>query len=117
MKRRGDGQPDQRLLTAPRFDDRPRVRIVVWLDAQAVDDLADIIAFRRGRQSRSAVVREAVTWLLAKQAAWLLRERAANDRRRCEAELKAAAASLAERERAAIDISVAQALRVAREDA
>ena len=70
----------------------PRIRVVVYLDRAALEDLEDLIHYRHGHNSRSAVVREAIMWLRAKEAGWLLRaERAAAKRREHavrEAELK-----------------------------
>ncbi|HEX4345667.1 MAG TPA: hypothetical protein VHZ31_08905 [Solirubrobacteraceae bacterium] len=71
---------------------------MVWLDRERVDELQRIASYRHGRQTRSAVVREAVTWLLAREAAYLLRQRQrdredadrlANDARRAAEVLRA----------------------------
>ena len=100
-----------------------RIRVVVWLDAGSLERLETIVRHRRGPRSRSAVVREAVGWLLAREAAWLLRQQAAEDgRRRREADLQLALA-IPRQQRDELDVqaAIAAALRLvadrAREDA
>ncbi|HWE07808.1 MAG TPA: hypothetical protein VG325_00545 [Solirubrobacteraceae bacterium] len=77
----------------------PLVRVVVWLDAAALEDLELLARYRHGGQSRSAVVRGAVDWLRAKEAAWLMRSRRQHELRAQEAAELAQALSAPERER------------------
>jgi hypothetical protein len=66
-----------------------RVRVVVYLDRRALEDLALIVAHRHGAEgpwTRSAVVRRAVAWYLAKEADWLVRQRRAEQLRRRQTE-------------------------------
>lgn len=77
-----------------------RVRVVVWLERGQIEDLQVILSVRRGRVTRSAVVREAVGWLLAREANSLVRHRqvAARRRQREAEEARAVRLSRAERE-------------------
>lgn len=92
-----------------------RQRVVVWLDVDQVAALEAIVRHRRpGPRSRSAVVREAVGWLLVREAVWLLRYHAAEaERAQREAELQAAlAVPRAERDAETNAQLVAAALRI-----
>jgi metal-responsive CopG/Arc/MetJ family transcriptional regulator len=58
-------------------EDADRVRVEVLLDRRVLADLDAIVRHRRGRTiSRSALVREACSWMLSKEAGWLLRHHA-----------------------------------------
>lgn len=95
----------------------PLVRVVVYLERAAIEDLELIRRYRHGPQSRSEVVREAVSWLRAKEARWLLGARRQAERREREAaELQAARErSWEQREREALDVMCTEAVEVARE--
>lgn len=58
-----------------RVDRRRRVRVVVYLDPVALGELEAIGAHRDPSPSRSALVGEAVAWMVAKESAWLHRRR------------------------------------------
>jgi Arc/MetJ-type ribon-helix-helix transcriptional regulator len=77
---------------------RERVAVTVRIDAEQLRKLDAIVAYRRGGAvSRAALVREAVEWMLAKEAGWLVwHEQREQQRRRREAE---AARTAAERDR------------------
>ena len=66
-------------MTALRFneriDRRRRVRIVVYVDPLALAELDAIGAHRDPSPSRSALIGEAIAWMVAKEAAWLHRKR------------------------------------------
>jgi Ribbon-helix-helix protein, copG family len=63
------------------------VQVRVTLDESQLERLELIVAYRRGKRTRSAVVREAIEWQLAKEAAWLLRAQAASAERDRRAQL------------------------------
>lgn len=58
-----------------RVDRRRRVRVVVYVDPVALGELDAIAALRDPSPSRSALVCEAIGWMVAKEAAWLQRRR------------------------------------------
>lgn len=72
----------------------PLVRVVVYLEQRALEDLELIARHRHGPRSRSQIVREAIDWQLAKEAGWLLGARRQRARRRREAAELAAAREL-----------------------
>jgi hypothetical protein len=90
--------------------------VTVWLDRKAVEDLQLLARYRHGEASRSATVRRAVEWLLAKEAAWLTRERRAEQLRQdAAAELRRALAlPRDERERLDREATIAGAVKIAR---
>lgn len=89
------------------------VKVSVLLDARALAQLAQVLEYRRatGPISRSALVREAVAWLLVKESAWLLRTRNAEATR---ARRAADQQPRAVREQAARADTVADALAATR---
>lgn len=95
----------------------PLVRVVVYLERRAVEDLELLMRYRHGVASRSQAVREAVLAMRAREAAYLVRARGQEERRRQEAAELEAARSLSreERERAGTECLVAEALAIARE--
>lgn len=97
----------------------PLVRVVVYLERSAIEDLELIMRYRHGVGSRSQVVREAVMAMRAREAAYLARARAQRERRRQEAaDLEAARSSTREeRERASTEELVAGAVAIARGEA
>lgn len=93
-----------------------RMRVEVLLERRVLADLDAIITYRRGRSlSRSALVREACSWMLSKEAGWLLghhaqmRERA----RRAAEEARSSAEREAQRAAARRDV-IESALDIAR---
>jgi hypothetical protein len=96
----------------------PLVRVVVYVDQGALEDLELLVRYRFGPRSRSAVVREAIGWLRAKEASWLLeaRRRARVDRERADREAVEASRPREERERLEAEEAVASALAMARSD-
>jgi len=95
----------------------PLVRVVVYLERQAVADLELLMRYRHGVTSRSQIVREAVLAMRAREAVYLVRARAQEERRRREvADLEAALAlPREERDRAESEAVVAQALAIAQQ--
>jgi len=94
-----------------------RVRVVVWLDPSVLERLEIIVRDKPGGpRTRSAVVREACMWLMAKEAAWLVRREQvqADQQRRAREDADALATARAERERGRDLDVVAQALDIAR---
>lgn len=91
-----------------------RVRVVVWLDPDVLERLQVIVAEKPGGpRTRSAVVREACMWLLAREAAWLLRR---EHYRRVQAERQAPVKRRpADRRRVDELDAIEQALRIARD--
>jgi hypothetical protein len=91
--------------------------VVVWLDRRSLEELEVIIEYRHGRKSRSAVVREAVDWLLTKEAGWLLRRRRQDELREREAQLDAEAQLRSAEERAMLNwrATIDHALEIARD--
>jgi hypothetical protein len=73
------------------------VRVTVQLERGALEDLEVIVRARRRGLTRSAVVAEAVGWLLAREAGALVRERAV-EQRRARREHEAARAAAQSRE-------------------
>lgn len=72
------------------YEPEQLVRVVVYLPQRAIEDLELLRLYRHGRESRSQVVREAVMWLRAREAAWILSQRRAQAKRERErAELEA----------------------------
>jgi len=68
-----------------------RIKVHVVLERHQLEDLELLVRHRHGAHSRSAVIRLAVRWYLAKEAEWLIRERGAEQHRReREAELERA---------------------------
>lgn len=65
-----------------------KVRVVVWLDPSVLERLELIVADKPGApRTRSGLVREACAWMMAREAAWLVRAEAARtNRERREAE-------------------------------
>jgi hypothetical protein len=114
-----------RLRDVPRGDNRynralekpRRIRVDVYLDADAVADLELFVAYRRGKLTRSAVVREAVDWLRAKEAEWLVGRRRYEQLRRVEVERDeiARTTSWAERDRRAQEDKLERARVAVRE--
>lgn len=49
------------------------VRVVVTLDRGQLEDLETIVRYRRPKANRSEVVREAIRWLLAREALQIVR--------------------------------------------
>jgi hypothetical protein len=99
------------------FDRRgERVRVVVWLDRGQVEDLELLLRHRRRVRTKSAAVREAVAWLLAREAATLVRWRDADERRqRREAEERwAIEVAREERERCEAQAVLDEALWIAK---
>ena len=109
--------PHPAARPAARPDRRtPRVRVELLLDGGVLEDLELLRRYRHGPESRSQVVREAIDWLRAKEAAWLIRaERAERKRRERERELELARRLPREtRDRVDAEQLVAQALAIAR---
>jgi len=95
-----------------------RVRVEVLLERNVLADLDAIIKYRRGRSaSRSALVREACSWLLSKEAGWLLRHHAQmrEGARRAAEEARSSAEREANRAAAQRDV-IESALDIARGD-
>jgi hypothetical protein len=74
--------------------------------------------YRHGISSRNQVVREAIGWLRAKEAAWLIRARRQEERRRRDAEELEAGLNVPreQREHQEVEAVVRDALAVARGD-
>lgn len=93
---------------------RDLVRIHLVLDREALEDLERLMRFRHGEVSRSEVVREAIRWLRAKEASWLLRARhqeELQERRRAELEAARGMGAI-ERERLAEEETLRRALLI-----
>ena len=92
-----------------------RVRVVVYLDRAALEDLELLVGYRHGVSSRSEVVRQAVMWLRAKEAAWLLRARSyeRHQAARLAEDERARKLSREERERVDEQAAIAEAVRLA----
>lgn len=90
------------------------IRVTLLLDRDALEDLERIVRYRHGPASRSSVVREAVMWLRAREAAHLLAQHDNEERRARErAELEARRAlGAVERQRLAVEDQVARALGI-----
>ena len=109
--------PHGAARTAARTDRRtPRVRVELLLDDGVLEDLELLRRYRHGPESRSQVVREAIDWLRAKEAAWLIRaQRAERRRQQRERELELARRLPREtRDRADVEELVEEALAIAR---
>lgn len=92
-----------------------RVRVVVWLDPSVLERLELLVRYKPdGPRSRSAVVREACAWLMAREVVSLCRYEACEQERERRAALDAAPSPV-ERERLAGEELVERALRIARE--
>jgi hypothetical protein len=89
------------------------VRVVVVLDRAALEDLEVMVRHRHRGASRSEVVGHAVMWLRAKEATWLLRIKAAEERaaRLAEEERRRVAFDRGEWERVKEEASVADAVQ------
>lgn len=91
----------------------PMVRVVVYLKRRAIEDLELLMRYRHDVRSRSEVVREAVLALRAREAAFLMRARDNDERRRRKAaELER---PREERDRVAASELVAEAVAIARQ--
>lgn len=92
------------------------VRVSVRLELGALEDLELLMRYRHPGLSRAAVIREAVTWLRAREAASLVRYRDVDDRRRRRAREEARALALSRQERDQGDAAdrLAAALAIAR---
>jgi hypothetical protein len=97
--------------------DPPLVRVVVYLELTALEDLELLVHYRRGGSTRSAIVREAISWLRAREAAWLIRAKHQErvQARRAAEDARALAIARADRDRIAVEQLVDQALAIARE--
>lgn len=100
-----------------RVSDAPLVRVVVYLELTAVEDLELLVRYRRGGSTRSAIVREAISWLRAREAAWLIRAKRQKQlqARRAAEDARAATIARADRDRMAVEQLVDQATAIARE--
>jgi len=94
-----------------------RVRVVLLLDRDALADLDLMIRYRLGPRSRSELVREAISWWRAKNAAWIIRAHAIDERRARLAaeEERAILVARADRDREAAQITLEDARRIAGE--
>lgn len=99
------------------LSESPLVRVVVYLELAALEDLELLVRYRRGGATRSAVVREAIDWLRARHAAWLIRAKRQErvQARRAAEDARAVAITGADRDRIAVEQLVDQALAIARE--
>jgi len=90
------------------------VRVHLVLKREALEDLERLVRYRHGGRSRSEVVREAISWLRAKEAAWLLRARRQEElQAKALAELEAARGMGAiERQRLREEEALSAALRI-----
>jgi hypothetical protein len=89
----------------------PMVRVVVYLERRAIEDLQLLVRYRHGAGSRSEIVREAVLAMRAREAAYLVRARRWEERRRREAAERDCSRS--ERDQLAELELVAEAVRIA----
>jgi hypothetical protein len=98
--------------------DPPLVRVVVYLELTALEDLELLVHYRRGGSTRSAIVREAISWLRAREAAWLIRTKRQQQlqTRRAAEDARALAMARADRDRIAVEQLVDQALAIVRDD-
>lgn len=95
-----------------------RVSVHVVLDRRQLEDLELLVRYRHGeRHSRSAVIRRAVGWYLAKEAVWLVRQRRAEAARQARAAELERARRLPREDRGASDRAdlVRRAVDLARE--
>jgi hypothetical protein len=97
----------------------PRIRVVVYLEPRALEDLELLVRYGRGPHTRSAIVREAIDWLRAKEAAWLLGYRRQAERRQRERDELDAARKLPREDRDRNDRErvIAQAVAIVRAEA
>jgi hypothetical protein len=95
----------------------PLVRVVVYLELVALEDLELLVRYRRGGSTRSAIVREAIGWLRAREAAWLIRAKRQEElqARRATEDARAVAIARADRDRMAVEQLVDQAVVIVRE--
>lgn len=92
------------------------VKVTLRLDADVLDQLDTIVTHRRGSSiSRAQLVREACSWLLAKEAAWLHRHHAQERerQRRAAEDARTSAERDADRRAAERDV-IESALTIAR---
>lgn len=91
------------------------VKVLITLDRGQLEDLELIGQYRHGQRSRSVLVREAVSWMLAREAMSLVRYRDAERKRREREALDAQALILSstERERRQLQSTLAEARRIA----
>jgi hypothetical protein len=75
------------------------VRVTLRLDRRALDDLAVLLEHRHSPKSRSAVVREAITWLRAREAASIVQLRGIESRKAEAAQREAEAVGYSRQER------------------
>jgi hypothetical protein len=96
----------------PERPEREFVRVTVVLERSAVEDLEVMVRYRHRGATRSDVVRHAVMWLRAKEAVWLLRIKASEERaaRLAEEERRRLAFDRAERDRQQVEASVSDAV-------
>lgn len=102
----------------PKPAEPERVRVVLLLDRDALADLDLMISHRLGPRSRSELVREAIGWWRAKNAAWIIRARSIDERRARLAaeEERAIRVTRAERDREAAQVTLEQARRIAKDN-
>lgn len=91
-----------------------RVRVVVWLDEDVLERLELLVAYREGGpRSRSAVVRHAVAWLVAREAVWICRRQAYERVQSARLVAEFAERERLEREQVTAEEAVQRALRIA----
>ena len=107
------GTPQQVSDTAYRRSET--VKVLVSLNRGQIEDLELIGRYRHGQRSRSVLVREAVGWLLAREAMSLVRYRDTENRRKQREALEAQALiiSSTERERRQLQDTLNEARRIA----
>lgn len=93
-----------------------QVKVLITLNRGQLEDLELLGRYRHGQRSRSILVREAVGWLIAREAMSLVRYRDAEvRRRRREAEeARALIVPSSERQRQQLQETLAEARRIAR---
>ena len=91
------------------------VKVLVTLYRGQLEDLELIGRYRHGERARSLIVREAVSWMLAREAMSLVRYRDCEERRRQKEaeEARALIISSTERERQKLQDILAEARRIA----
>jgi hypothetical protein len=91
------------------------IKVLITLNRGQLEDLELIGRYRHGQRSRSVLVREAVGWLVAREAMSLVRYRDAEVKRkqREAEEARALIISSTERERQKLQDTLAEARRIA----
>jgi hypothetical protein len=97
--------------------DEPLVRVVVYVEPHALEQLQLLVRYRFGPRSRSAIVRQAITSELARHAAMIIRYRRRQEREQREAAELQRATELSVEERVERDrgVTVSDALAIVRE--